>query len=905
MLVSEFSKDFLNLGEAQFALGLTLAFRGEREASNAVIAFKGTYVNGAISPAEADSILKERAGLENSIRSKGCDLITGLINMLATEPVLSTKDNSGHYSKSVNVTLIDLLKNKACTGKLYSETMIMLQRYSVNELLAVYVDTEEYKQLFKHDIQKYFGLSADKIRYNDMSDGIINELRADFKRFVFSNSCNGTYSPETGTPAAFLRTAFSFYMKGDRITKILNTKGTNMDLGGDSDMSLIDYHSLNPKKDNAPFDFMDAANKINRASMLLFTHNYNDTAFLDIMSCYRDELLRKRIHDDKQSLSKYLQGCDIEFMDSASTLDCGHQNTIANKKSSRVALCKVFSPIVDKGLRQVELYDYYSRAMDVTKETDHHDGRRLFAYVDPKTGICDAKTSHKENNSEMFQIIVSGHLALRELIMYLKREDSIATVYNFPTIIFRNSDYLRRFQSLEEYVRYIHDVSPLVEEVRNDPDRHADVTDGLFSNDKIWEYLGSNNLMHDDLFKKLVSMPLSFIKNAVEDSRVISKDKEFEDKFDNLVRYLYSIQNLIDKYTDNHSLSEYYKSIEFFRDAVMNPSFEEKSPLFKYGIVLAFYQNFKTVQGIEGKPFTDENGNYLWTASNLVEELSHVSDAMDASISGNDDLLNLYNKQVACRCILISKFYSFLTGRQISKICDWKQTREFLCICELLSEFFRRLYTEGFREVQTKIRCSKNFSFLLVACMAKYKDIFSVPKIITSSDELTFLYQSGNISPMYINGLKDLDECVVCNAERDSILVQAMNRFIEAFGDDYDACSIGMQLLDHYVSPKYSADSALQKDDVVLREAAEDAAAFERGVHADTRLRNWLRGVAEFDEYGYVLIDNHRCDLYGDDTYVLSNGILVKLLPSREAYSYDTMSEKDIQRLACMIANGV
>ena len=902
MLVSELSGDFLDLGHAQFALGIALAFRGEREASNAVISFCGTYSDGEKKGAALNLVIQNRKRIEKEILDSGKDLLTGLIEIMTTKPVLHRKVVKGRYSTVTDATLVELLRDKSCVDKLYTETMILLQKYRTCDLIGVYVDTEEYKHFFKTDVQKRYRLSADKIRYNDMSDGILDELRSDFKKFVFHNSCNNAYYPGTGTPAAFLRTAFSFYVRGDSITSILNTKGTNQDLGGDSDMSLIDFYSLTPKNDKSSFDFMDAANKINRASRLLFTHNGLDTAFFDIMSCYRDDLIKKRMSADKRTFQKFLQGCSITFEDSAAILDCGHLNTIANKKSSRVALCKVFSPIIENGLRQEELYDYYEKAMLVTKNTEHHDGRRLFTYVDPQTGVSGAFTNHAENNSEMFQIIVNGHLALHDVIQYLRVTDTAVNIYNFPTIIFRNSDYLRRFQTLEEYVHYIKDVAPLVEEVRNDPNRSKALYDGFYSNDNVWQFLGNNNLLHDDLFQKLISLPMSSIQNAVEASRIRSKDKEFELRFMDMLETLKVMDGLVTKYSSVQSLAENYKMTKFLDSAVHDKSFVAKSLSFKYAILLAFYRNFKYALFAEGKPFIDDNDNYLWKRENILKEMLDVSESVYNAVNKNPVFAKTYNEQAAARCRLVTYFYTFATGKQVDRVCDWKQTRELLCICEMLQTFFKELYHNGYSKVQKMVRQSLNHSFLQIACMAKNKQIFEVPRIVCDGDDLTFLFRSGGASPMYISSLRGPEESAQINTDRDALLITAINKFIAAFGDNYDAGNLGLQLLNSSISKKYETAATVKEEDMVLNEAADGALKFERQLRIDPKIRNWLYSILEFDSVGYAVLNGKRLDLYGDGTFVLHSGVLVRLSISGTRYDYGVFGEDEMARVLKVLA---
>lgn len=905
MLVSEFSDDFLDLAYAQFAIGIVLSQLNESAASKAVIAFKSTYADGSISEEQTARLVDERNKLEENFLKTGKNVITGLLEVLQTKEVLPVFDKSGYYKKKVMVSLGDLLIDKNCVKKIYRNTMELLRKFSKYELIAVYIDTAEFKETFKRDILRKYSYSADRFRMNDVSDSIVDEIRDDFKREIRANSCNGSYSPISGTPTAFLRNAFNmFYSRSGNIQRIFNTRGTNADAGGESDMTTIDFYTLNPTSSAAAFDFIDVANRINRASYLLFDHNGNDVAFFDILSCYREEKIRERMRQDKRHFDTFLKGCEVKFVDSSSNLNCGNENTINNKKSSRIELCKLFSPIVDKGLSQSELFSYYRKALALTNATDNHDGRRLFTYVDYETGVISGATNHVENNSQMFQIIVSGHLALRELVEYLDKNRAVASIYNFPTIIFRNKDYLRRFQTIEEYVSYIQDVSPLVEQVRNDSVRRKEFLDGFACNDQVWKYLGDNNLMYDNLFTKLISMPLSFIKSAVNDSKVLSKDTEFEQRYSFLLQTLKNLSERVETFTESGNLLECYSNIEKVYLTVRDASFSEKSKLFQYSIVLSFYKTLCHTLSLEQKFICDSNGYYLFEESNVVEEFQKVSGGMQKLISENPKFAEVYKKQVICRAVAISKVYSFITGVEVSTVCDWKQFREFFCVCELLCGLLRRLYENGVLKVHKAVRQYEDFSFLIISKMAEDREIFEMPSVISSCDELTFLYKDPEIHELYINKLRSNSECLSINEERNRRLVPAVNRFLSSFGEDLNAFSLGMALLDKYVSERHTTVNFETDVDVVLHEAARKAYGFNNALRVDAKIKNWLSGIAEHDDDGYVLRDERRCDLYDNDTFVLSNGFLVKLNPDQRGYSYSIMTEKDVVQLSHKLALG-
>lgn len=891
MLISEFSEEFLDLGHAQFAISIALSQLNEIVAAKAVLEYKGTNVNGV---SDVSKVWKERKELEQKILSSGKDMLTGLLEVLCAPGAIAVVKKGGIHSMASKVSLKDLLSPGFNVNIIYRRAMSMLRKEHPYKLITAYMDTGEYRESFKRDVAKKYRLSADKYRGNDISDSIIEEIRRNFREFVYYNSASGVYDPATGTPIAFLRNTFnSFYDVGpdNRVQKVFNTRGTNSNVGGeDSNLTAIDFVGLESKKDEPELDFIDVASRIQKASFLLFSHSNSKIAFLDILSCYRDNMIKNRIDSEKLQYANMLCGCDIRFVDSMNDLSGGNIDTVRNKKNSRVNLCKLFSPIVDNGVAQKDLYTYYEKAINYTKNlTTTKDATHLFR-------VEGANTKHRENNSQMFQIIVSGHLALRELIEYLKKDNTVASVYNFPPIIFRDESYLKRFQTIEEYVNYVSDVSKLVNEVSNDSDRLVEKKDGFVLNDEMWGYLGVSNLMHDGIFRKLASMPLGYITSAVNDSMTLSKDKVFEKKFRNMDIQCNAVMSKYNEYLcTEKTIAPLYKQLQLVFSLLRDPRMKGQSEHFQYAIALSYYSNLVAALNAEYKPVCDENGYYQYTYDSVAEELAHPSDSCNNALHNNETFLKLYKQQIAQRSWAIQYLYEFFTGETIDDVCDWKQIREFFCIGELLLVLLKRLHSR-IRDVRSDVCAYEGNMYLTIASMAKDNEIFNLPQTVVSCDDLTFLYTE-NVSEFYINNIKSTDECFEINEHRNRKLIAAVNKFLGIFGEDYEAFKLSTDLLEKFVAKKYTPVVVETKIDKILHKAASALKTYINSFKVDAAIRTALRGIAPSDEDGYVLIHGERCDLYNDDSYVLNNGFIVRLTPDYMNYSYNIMTIDDLERL--------
>lgn len=307
---------------------------------------------------------------------------------------------------------------------------------------------------------------------------------------------------------------------------------------------------------------------------------------------------------------------------------------------------------------------------------------------------------------------------------------------------------------MEEYVSYIYDVAPLVEEVKNDPVRSLHViNDCYYDNDSMWKLLGVSNLMHDNTFEKLTSMPLSFIRSAVSDSQALSKDELFEKKYNALSYKFRLMVDVKNKCGFGNSLTEKHNALEMFGNTILTSKFDSYSNFNKYGIALAFYDCLLETLKAEGKP-PYKNDYYLYEQENLAKEFTMFSQSVKTLIEKDARYKNIFIKQAKIRIMCVAKLYAMLTGNTEVKICDWEELREFFCIMETIKGLISRLYTKGLVGIANEVHSGENFAFLLVARMAEEAKEFAIPQVISSCDELSTLYRSENIPALFISKIK-------------------------------------------------------------------------------------------------------------------------------------------------------
>lgn len=541
MYLSIFTCNSYDFNHIQFAIGLALIKLDCKDAASEVIKFMGTYEDSYIKLCsdEGTNITAKRRNLLKMLSEKcNGDKIRTMLEYLDDESIRPIYASDSRKVKAAyNTTLLQLAHNEhpeLTESVVYAETQKIMQDTASNMLLGKYIKTSVYKEIFIHDCRNYI---INKLNYHNgsVSNAILDEEYEHFVEMASSYFLQGYYY-ETGTPIAYLRNAFTCYFvrtPQGRFLQILNSKSTTSILGGASnDKSILHYSALEQNTSNELFDFSDVATKICEASRILFEQKDTTVAFNDIFSYYRDSILENLVDTESTLFKKSLVGVTYTIQKSAVYAAAQNQQAIGNKAKARNEYASVFMPIVDKGLTLQEIHKYWEDALAITVRDDVScNGKRLFDY-----GTLKVQSIY--TNSQKLQIIINGFTALKQLIDYLKRPDTKATIYNFPEMIFRNSTYIKRFHTLEEYVEYYRDVSKLVNESKMTRVINGErVPDSMRLNDEIWNELGCDNLSNDQIFYKLINMPLAYTKRAV--SKV--KEGNYEVVLEHDLKSLWSI----------------------------------------------------------------------------------------------------------------------------------------------------------------------------------------------------------------------------------------------------------------------------------------------------------------------------------------------------------------------------
>lgn len=748
MRYSDFRKETLSCADAQFLIATALSFLGEHEASDSILKYLTT---GNCKASESALVISQRKLFEEQIHemmnckaqdAKG--VVTALIHYFCKNEVLESYGKESRvYSAKKFVTLQELLHITSIAA-LYEEVMKLCINRPSNEFILYYIDTEEYVECFKRDAQKYLSVSADNFRRNDLSDGVLSEVREDFKTFVYKYSTNNSYLTVSGTPIAFLRNSFAFYRKSsgqNNLYDILNKSGQDNSLSEDDKLTALDLVGIEENKESATINFISICSKICNASKLLFEHGDNATAFYDIFSYHRDQIIRTATQDKRNNIKNRIKGCNFIFNYDTTTYIEGDQNSINSKFAGRIPLCAILEDIVTVGLDKKSIYDFYIRILKKTDEQSVKNGVRLFS-------TSTHKTRHKESNGVMLRILIDGYLALRELLIFLdsKNNKYNVSVNNFPTLIFRDSRYLKRFKTMEEYITYVYDVSSLVNEVELDPNRRIKQVDGFYNNDTVYDIMSSKKLLNGDPFCTLRGMPLSYIKSAVDIIHDSEHDTDLYDKLQDIrkqidfvkVRNLDAIQPGIFE-SDLKAL----QLLSALSIHILKTPVEDLRTFRNLHFCVEFCECLKYVMEREEVPVCDQLGSFLLEEELVRDQFDYLDEALE-SMRVNAQVFSFYSNNRKLRIQALHKIFEVYTGenKMIDFSCNREDLRNIFAVSTMLKLFFDKLCST-FMHVDIDIADI----YLIFARLAQQSDMLCMPRNVQSVSEIAFLFDEG--SPQY------------------------------------------------------------------------------------------------------------------------------------------------------------
>lgn len=896
MFLGDYTSDTLTLGAVQFASGIALDFLGETEASSAVIQFLG----GKASSAESILTLTgDRRDFEKRLSEGSTNFVSSFIDFLWEQKVLVAVSKETRVSRVLGTcSLSDLVKHVS-KKQLYAEAMRILMRHPADKLIHVFIHTNRFKEVFSITIRKNFAFSRDGVRRNDLSDSIINELLDDFADWVFMYSSSGAYSLDSGTPVAFLLHTFNNmyqYSYKANLFKILNTRGQNTEITEDQGTTALDMVGISDSVRTDSFDFVSVCTKINRASYLLFSHAGNTVAFYDIFSCYFDNVTLSKVEEKKKVL-KMLQGCSFTVSGTVSEGVSGHEGAIANKKAGRVSICRLMERILTNGIRREDVYRLYKDVIVKTEALPTKDGARLFS-------TAGYATRHRENNSQMFQIIFDGYVALKELLEFLGtvKKSKLESPARFPVRIFRDSAYLRRFRTFDEYVQYEKYVESLCDEVARDYARTLQNDEGFYSNDAVFNMLSSQKVVNSGIFARLHEMPLAYIASAVSSITSKSDKENLCTELDELSATFVKLKAPKDFSARAYVTMGYVQAL---RSLVQLSSsiYQQGKPveisLAQYPKYFAFCNCLKRVMELEGHSVSDGDDNYLPESDSVLQEFLYVK-----TLAGglqNEQAAKLVSNSYTLRVVAIHYVYQAFTG--IDKFEDsistmgWSDLRNVFCINELLQSYVSKM-----SDYLQRIYFGENSLFLTLACAAQDLSLVEVSTVVKECDDFMPLYDS-QTSQYRIYKHKNRARASEYNAERNHKLVIAYNRLMVLLSEKFETFSrLKEQIYTSIKTTNGSSNSLDVEIESILREATHYLELKYNIATCEPRVLKNLETFS-FDSLGLLMVGAHRACGRGTLFYH-KRGYVIEVNRYSKTYSYHVMTDADLNDIKSITLGG-
>lgn len=534
MFYSVTNMELLSRSDAQFAVGIALAQMNiEEEVIERLICYGGSYWNGSQSNPTA---ARDREQIDEFVRVYDGSILSAVIDYFAKSPVLSVKAKGNRGG--VGYTALGAVLSEDQLKELYQIAMQIVFTYGTTKLLLPYMDTSYFRRNFRKALNSVASVGANGFGRNNLAQNVEDAVLDDFKLFVTNFSCNG-YSTISGNPTGYLINAFkSFYVLDSKkknsqasMFNIINRLGQDRVVGED-DTALSD-NSIKINRPRTKLNFIVTATKIERASHILFSHNGSSTNYYDIFSHYRDSILSERYKELRSQVKKII-GTTISITAGSPDFLGLTNSSLATKFGHKKEYCdKLVNTVLKKGFRREDTYGIYKSLVAITESQAKTDGIRVFSTPDHsvKSVMC---------NSEIFQVLLEGYCALRDLLHYIDAGDALS-LQAFPVDIFRDGSLIKRFKTVESYIANHDYVCGFVNEINADGNRKATVINSLYSNEYIYSALESTMLLKsNEVIEALRELPMSAITGAVRKTSKMSEDavimKEFNIVYDNMIK---------------------------------------------------------------------------------------------------------------------------------------------------------------------------------------------------------------------------------------------------------------------------------------------------------------------------------------------------------------------------------
>lgn len=528
MLISSLVGDSYPFEALQFALVIALYNLNEPDAAQAILSFK-VYTTG-----QSDELInikntrleEERANLyKQFLESAEPDVLSAFLHYLQNNKVLTQSASNGARVYSKTVSLDELLFHNTIT-KIYDKTLELMIQYAPQQLIVRYIETSHFYEMFSKFLRKSFYYSADKRRRNVITDGDVLRILVEFKNFVSLYSTSA-YEPLSGNPDGFLRNIFNFAFKSGnqscKVFSVLNRTGLDKSIG--EEWTILDTFAVTEKEEDVDFDYYSVVRDIQVASKIMFTHKSQPVAFYDIFSVYRDKLFAKEFADLKK-----IKSCNFNVLQEYNFNVDGNISTLLTKMNHRLVFYDVLEPILTADISSELLLGMYEKLYSENLKAGDKNGVRIFS-------INEQRSSEDDTNSEIFKKLVNGFLALRKLLLYLRKTGPTTglSIKSFPVAIFQNSKLLYKFSSLENYVENLQEVLDIEEQAKSEK-----VTEGFIRNEDMQAVI--NRVTKQLAENQQQSEGLRFLFRGATMSKITSLIEKEDTAINRILNLLYNIK---------------------------------------------------------------------------------------------------------------------------------------------------------------------------------------------------------------------------------------------------------------------------------------------------------------------------------------------------------------------------
>lgn len=892
MFIQDFRTDSLDVDASQLLIGIGLDFMGEYEAANSV--FDYLAVNDVPESKQGDVQILRRRMIEQ-VNQYGKNSLLNLLSYFSSREVLPVKSSSRTRIYNTAKCLDDLLAVHSIDD-VYKECMRINVRWRVLEYPWLFSKTKRFKKYFKRHILREFGFSADGVRRNILTDGVIEELRSDFSCRVKNCFCTGKFDPASGTPTPFLIHGFNQYYgkleqdkDGYRLYSILNAHGLFEEVKGkdnDSGEMRIDFSSIVAPNDEKSINFIAICSKINLASKLLFSHK--NEVYSDIFTYHRDCLIKNKQSEFSKIMQNHKQYSFV-FEQGDSIFSCVSEVTLNNKKNGRQRICDVFEQVIQKGMNLEQVYDLYEQVLDVTNTLSLKDGVRLFR----SNGNA---TRNVLNNSEMFKTLLDGYVAMSNFLDYLQSDSNrfSITVNSFPTDIFRDERYLYRINSFEQYLDCINDIRPLVNEVNYSSERSMNLIDDCFySNDSVFRILSTHKVLKNNvILAELANSPLSFLHTAVDTIKTNNDSK-----------HLFHLAQSTKIAWSNKDIDSFIASFQSYtllkaESGLVQIMLAMKHSSFKWDSIDGFYyivcfsHLLRHVMKLENHSITNEYGDYILTEPTLVAEFESYCETLDFASE------EIISDNFVLRIITIQDSIACLWGKVSTTECPvtWDELRDFWYICDLLCFYYRRAY-----KFLTKLDAREEHSFLTYCWAAKDIEFVNLPSYISSLDEISFLMGS-KLNVYQSSLIRSFDYAVQLTTERDRRTITAVNKFFSFQPNVLEILHGLSDRIDKFIPTNEKHNYVDFRLEEILANARQSLIhTIEKSQLEQARLISMkLSALVDFDSLGYAIYKGKRISTNNNRYYYHNSGFIVEISSLYSFLGATLMTEEHLSMIALM-----